>query len=322
MRRLSFETTCIAVKSARLPEAFNGFTLVHLSDLHNASFGDGQKPLLEEICRQQPDVIVVTGDLIDSEKYFHALTLIRGAADIAPVFYATGNHEAHTDGYPRLETEMAACGAQILRNTYVKLTRQNSTILLAGADDPSFTPHRKTAVVMSENLQSIQLDYDFFTILLSHRPDLIKVYAAFGFDVVLCGHAHGGHSPRPGADRAESGPLSPLYRGTAPDGPHANGDQPRSGRPSASGKGQQPPRADLPQALYPSNRHGLNAPLFVLNSSGVPEQLAEKARIYPGFSLLFSFLQPSLAVCLKAHSGIQTAEPHVCCCSGIKIPLV
>ena len=192
MKKLSFETTCITVKSPRLPKAFDGFTLVHLSDLHNGSFGDGQKPLLEEILHLRPDIIVVTGDLIDSEKYFHALTLIRGAAEIAPVFYATGNHEAHTAGYPRLEKEMAACGAHILRNTYVKLTCKNSTILLAGADDPSFTPYRKTAAVMSENLKSIQLDYDFFTILLSHRPDLIKVYAAFGFDVVLCGHAHGG----------------------------------------------------------------------------------------------------------------------------------
>lgn len=54
MKKLSFETTCITVKSPRLPKAFDGFTLVHLSDLHNGSFGDGQKPLLEEILRQQP----------------------------------------------------------------------------------------------------------------------------------------------------------------------------------------------------------------------------------------------------------------------------
>ena len=192
MKTLSFETTAVAVRSARLPEAFSGFTIVHLSDLHNASFGEGQRPLLEEIRRQTPDIIVITGDIIDSKNYLHALTLVRGAAEIAPMFYATGNHEAHTGGYPLLEAEMAACGAHILRNTYVKLTRKSSTILLAGADDPSFKPFRKTAAVMSENLQAIQLNYDFFTILLSHRPDLLRVYAAFGFDVVLCGQAHGG----------------------------------------------------------------------------------------------------------------------------------
>lgn len=187
-----FETTQISLQSPRLPENFHGFTLSHLTDLHNAAFGRFQQPLLEEIQKQKPDIIVFTGDSIDSKKFHHALMLLAGAAAIAPVFCATGNHEAHTAAYEQFEREAAACGAQTLRNTYVKLTKGNDAILLAGADDPAFKPRRRTTKVMSENLRELSLNYNFFTILLSHRPDLINVYAAFGFDIVLCGHAHGG----------------------------------------------------------------------------------------------------------------------------------
>ncbi len=87
--------TRIAVESERLPDAFDGYRIVHLSDLHNKEFGRDQQHLVAIIEGQKPDLIAITGDIIDSRRYNTepVLELVRRCTQIAPTYFVTGNHE-------------------------------------------------------------------------------------------------------------------------------------------------------------------------------------------------------------------------------------
>ena len=97
----SIQTTKISINSEKVPTSFNGFRIVQVSDLHNAEFGENQSKLLQTVKNISPDMIAVTGDLIDSSHtdVEKAMDFINGAVKIAPVYYVTGNHEAWTDKY-------------------------------------------------------------------------------------------------------------------------------------------------------------------------------------------------------------------------------
>ena len=187
----------VVVEDADLPAAFHGFTLLHLSDLHNARFGKGQKKLLDLIASAAPDAIVVTGDLIDKRRpgMAHALELLSQAVNIAPVYYVTGNHEAVSREYPALRRRLAALGVHLLNDRTQTLRRGRDRLVLAGLEDPMFTAGQdaaRNAAVAEERLRALLTDKAAYTVLLSHRPELFGVYCAAGVRLALCGHAHGG----------------------------------------------------------------------------------------------------------------------------------
>ncbi|WP_308463850.1 metallophosphoesterase [Clostridium botulinum] len=82
--------------NSKIPNEFNDFTIAHISDLHNKMFGENQVKLLNKVKSISPDIIVITGDLIDRRKYDldTAIMFASGAAKIAPIYYVSGNHEA------------------------------------------------------------------------------------------------------------------------------------------------------------------------------------------------------------------------------------
>lgn len=193
----AIQTTGISIHSEKLPEPFDGFVIAHISDLHNAIFGDGQGRLLETMRAVAPDLIAVTGDLIDSRHtdIERALEFIRGAVQIAPVYYVTGNHESRVSEYPQLEKQIEETGVVILRNKSTALEREGACIRLMGLDDPSFASKGgagSRASVAEAALKNMMTDDSNFVVLLSHRPELFDIYASKGIDLVLCGHAHGG----------------------------------------------------------------------------------------------------------------------------------
>lgn len=188
-----FENTALAlneitVASGDLPENFSGFRIAHISDLHNTSFGENNERLLELLRSAQPDIIAITGDLIDSRNtdIDVAAAFAAEAAKIAPCYYVTGNHEARIAEYRLLEQQLVDAGVTVLRNTALTLEQDVETLTLAGIDDPAFLGN----TVFSKKLE--QLASEEFTILLSHRPELFDSYCQNGFDLVLSGHAHGG----------------------------------------------------------------------------------------------------------------------------------
>ena len=193
--------TTYEIKSKRLPKTFAGYKIVQISDLHNDEFGEKNKKLLAKIKEQEPDMIAITGDLLDSRRtdIGKALDFVKGAVQIAPCYYVTGNHESRMPKeYKELETGMREAGVNILRNKVSVIEKGGEQIAVLGIDDPRFViatdkvkkMERVLSVTMSELKEEIS--QDAFTLLLSHRPELFDLYCDQELDVVLSGHVHGG----------------------------------------------------------------------------------------------------------------------------------
>lgn len=136
-----FEVNNFEFHDNQLPEAFNNTVIAHVSDLHNATFGEHQTDLLSAIKEANPDMIAVTGDVIDQHhsNTDTALDFMSGAAKIAPTFYVTGNHEAYTDLYVEFERKSVEAGVIVLRDEIIEFEKDNQSISIIGLDDPRFS---------------------------------------------------------------------------------------------------------------------------------------------------------------------------------------
>lgn len=189
--------TEVPIVSEKIPENFSGYRIAQISDLHNAQFGKDNANLLEKLHSCNPDIIVLTGDLVDSYQTDIAVSIAfaQKAAEIAPVYYVTGNHESRISQYNALLEGLSASGVTILQNASVTLEKAGEQITLLGVQDPSFQTDYlfgDAQSVMDSVLSQMMADTQGYTILLSHRPELFDIYAENGVDLVLTGHAHGG----------------------------------------------------------------------------------------------------------------------------------
>ena len=193
----ALELNTYTVSSAKLPQSFDGYRIAHVSDLHNAEMGKDNEKLLTILRGADPDMIAITGDLIDSRStnVEIALNFIREAVKIAPCYYVTGNHEARVNEYGELKAGMEAAGVTVLEDAKFKISIDGETIMLIGINDPSYQTDYlfgDAQTVVDTKLTELHSDSDGYTILLSHRPELFDSYADHGIDLVLGGHAHGG----------------------------------------------------------------------------------------------------------------------------------
>ena len=193
----ALEVNEFEIVSDRIPQGFDGFRIAQVSDLHNARFGEDNAKLIEMLSQTEPDLIVLTGDLIDSRNtdVETALDFARQAVEIAPVYYVSGNHESRVTAYMDLKMGLVSAGVIVLENQKVEITRGQEHITLIGIDDPSFQESYlfgDAAGVAEQVIGDLQEASDGYTILLSHRPELFDVYVATGMDLVFSGHAHGG----------------------------------------------------------------------------------------------------------------------------------
>ena len=187
----SIVTETYEVSGEGLPAAFDGLRIVQISDLHGKLFGAGNVRLLEAVAALEPDLIAVTGDLIDQEAQLADVpALAAGLAAIAPTYYVTGNHEWAVRRVSELKQTLTDCGVTVLTNDYVVLEREGERLAVAGVDDPNGPADQKTAAQLRAELTA-DLGEGVYTVLLSHR-DSVDDYAAWGYDLVLCGHGHGG----------------------------------------------------------------------------------------------------------------------------------
>lgn len=203
------DITKISIEARRIPDGFKNTKILHISDLHNARFGNGQKVIIETVRGLNPDYIFITGDLIDRKyrKIRNAIDLIKGIKTIAPIYYVTGNHEWESKETGRVLWEnLHESGVNILHDQIVNLKRNGQSIQLMGIDDPYCLNQKKNAVYdrassefflirLRELLKKKKKGCLF---LLSHRPEFIHFYAKAGIDVVFSGHAHGGQIRVPG----------------------------------------------------------------------------------------------------------------------------
>ena len=168
-----------------LPAAFDGFRIAQVSDLHNTSHWEAAVKALEDA---QPDIIVLTGDLIDSRNtdVNAALEFARKAAAIVPCFYVTGNHESRVPKWRDLRLGLLEAGVQVLENEKCSMEKDGASIHILGLMDPDFGGD------MADTLSKLTAQSEGFTVLLSHRPERFALYAECGVDLVFSGHAHGG----------------------------------------------------------------------------------------------------------------------------------
>lgn len=186
--------TVYRIEKTNLPSAFDGYKIAQVSDLHNAEMGEDNADLLGALSKAEPDIIVVTGDLVDSRKtdFGVSLRFMQRAVQIAPCYYVTGNHEARlAKGFPAFEQDLIAAGVSVLRNETVVIERGDRHLTLIGLDDPNYM-RGDEAVALSAQLQTLTSQTDGFTVLLAHRPEFLETYVAHGVDLVFSGHAHGG----------------------------------------------------------------------------------------------------------------------------------
>lgn len=184
------------IKNEDIPLEFNGFRIVQVSDLHNATFGNNNNKLLEMIKETKPDVIAITGDIVDSRRTNKdvALSFLKEALLIAPVYYVTGNHESRITQSESFIDEMKNLGAVVLENESITLSREGCCITLCGISDPAFEADYLFGdeAAVTERLLASLGNPEKFNILLSHRPEFFDIYVNHGFSLVLSGHAHGG----------------------------------------------------------------------------------------------------------------------------------
>ena len=185
------------IVSDRIPQGFDGFRIAQISDLHNAEFGERNEKLIQLLSQTDPDIIVITGDLIDSRHtdIEIALDFARQAVKLAPVYYVSGNHEARVREYEDLKMGLAEAGVVMLENQKARITREGENITLMGIDDPSFLEDYlfgDSESVARQVIENLQNESDGYTVLLSHRPEQFNLYVDTGMDLVFSGHAHGG----------------------------------------------------------------------------------------------------------------------------------
>ena len=209
----------ISISSSHIPAAFSGFRIAQVSDLHNSEFGKNNTELLKLLSESRPDIIAITGDLIDANHtdVGIALGFAQESVRIAPTYYATGNHEAASPQYDTLKAGLEEAGVIVLEDEAVSLERNGETITLLGLGDPDFTVKGgmfgETSAMVSTKLKNLDDGEGGYTILLSHRPELFETYVNCGIDLVFAGHAHGGQFRLPliGGVIAPNQGLFPKY---------------------------------------------------------------------------------------------------------------
>ena len=180
------------IETRKQENELDGYTIVHISDLHNQFFGIRQERLIQRIRECEPDIICVTGDALDvaHTNYSLAEIFFKEAVEIAPVFYITGNHEEWLKGdrFTAFEHKIASYGVYLMDDTMIN----PGSISLYGISDGNLSSSTKLPSEIS--------DSEAYSILLAHEPTYFERYSELGVDLVLTGHNHGGQIRLPGKE--------------------------------------------------------------------------------------------------------------------------
>jgi len=197
------DITKYTVTSEKIPSAFNGYKILQLSDLHNISYGKNNSKLLEKIKEINPDIVVMTGDMINSDtKNFNKFySLAQNISKDYTTYYIMGNHEMRLSGKDQLNIikKLNSLNIKVLDNTETSILKSNEAIHIYGLHQPIST-YKNSLKNNTETEFSIEdmkrifpiVDDKCFNILLSHSPFDFEVFSEWGADLVLSGHVHGG----------------------------------------------------------------------------------------------------------------------------------
>ena len=190
----------------------HSFRIVVISDLHSFSYGKRNERLFQAIQSQDPDLILVPGDLIVSaqvEKYEIAEVLMRRLTALAPVVLSNGNHESRVEmpesefyhSYRQYQKKLERNGVRILNNRTMVLQIKGNAVSVSGLEIPLSSYRKGRKPYLKPDFIDLALgraDAGHLQILLAHNPSFAEQYAAWGADLTFCGHNHGGLVRIPG----------------------------------------------------------------------------------------------------------------------------
>ncbi len=208
-------------------EVDTSIRVVQLSDLHSTLYGDNQERLMKRIDDAHPDVILMTGDMIDDVRHYKgAMVLFQKLVERYPVYYTTGNHEYAQPLLKQLLKEMEDMGVHMVLNRYETLEIRGQTLCIAGIKDPFSIRSLREREATQQQLEVLDLpeEAERFTLLLAHRPEQWEIYQKENADVVFSGHAHGGQLRIPGILNGLYSPNQGLFPKLA-GGQYSDGDK-------------------------------------------------------------------------------------------------
>lgn len=195
--RDDLEISRYEVKSQKLPESFDGFKIVQLSDLHGAEFGEDGMELVEKVKELEPDIIALTGDFVTDEGDLAAVKKLAGRlTELCPVYFVSGNHEFGSGLAVKVRNILERAGVKYLSNEYLTISRGEDGILLGGVEDPLAYADMLSPDELAQKMNDAAPDA--FKILLGHRNYWMTEYPELPVDLIFCGHAHGGLVRIPG----------------------------------------------------------------------------------------------------------------------------
>lgn len=195
--REDLEISRYEVASQKLPESFDGFKIVQLSDLHGAEFGEDGMGLVEKVKELEPDMIALTGDFVTDEGDLAAVEkLAARLVKLCPVYFVSGNHEFGSGLAVKVRNILERAGVKYLSNEYLTISRGEDEILLGGVEDPLAYADMLSPDELAQKMNDAAPDA--FKILLGHRNYWMTEYPELPVDLIFCGHAHGGLIRIPG----------------------------------------------------------------------------------------------------------------------------
>ena len=195
--REDLEISRYEVASQKLPESFDGFKIVQLSDLHGAEFGEDGMELFDKVGSLEPDMIALTGDFVTDEGDLAAVEkLAARLVKLCPVYFISGNHEFGSGLAVKVRNILEGAGVKYLSNEYLTISRGEDEILLGGVEDPLAYADMLSPDELAQKMNDAAPDA--FKILLGHRNYWMTEYPELPVDLIFCGHAHGGLIRIPG----------------------------------------------------------------------------------------------------------------------------
>lgn len=195
--REDLEISRYEVNSKKLPESFDGFKIVQLSDLHGAEFGEDGMELVDKVGSLEPDMIALTGDFVTDEGDLAAVEkLAARLVKLCPVYFVSGNHEFGSGLAVKVRNILERAGVKYLSNEYLTINRGEDEILLGGVEDPLAYADMLSPDELAQKMNDAAPDA--FKILLGHRNYWMTEYPELPVDLIFCGHAHGGLIRIPG----------------------------------------------------------------------------------------------------------------------------
>lgn len=189
-----------------LPEAFHHFRILHLTDLHVDMDDRNLNALIETVIDLPYDICVLTGDY-RAQTFGTIDKSIAGMQRLIamlkqPIYGVLGNHDSI-----RMLPALESMGVTMLMNETIKLERNGESIFLAGVDDPHY--------FRVDNLEKAAqtIPTGAVSLLLSHTPEIYRQAAHADFDIMLCGHTHGGQICLPGGIPVTLDASCPRYLG-------------------------------------------------------------------------------------------------------------